>query len=318
VGSLDPVQLVSLSLTAGGGTIEASFNPLGARQVALKHNGRNALQPYDLSKTPPFATGFVMAPWANRMRDGRWVDSSGVVHANPINEERTQTALHGLLMDTVYEVTEQTETQVTFTATLNSTDGYPFEVTTYISYRLVESGLEVTQGAINHSAAPAPYQTGAHPYPFIDGLKTGDLEILVPATHWWQVDDRLLPIGVAPVEGTALDARDWRRLSGFCIDNGFLNLARDADGLFRTTLRAPGESGDPRRVVIWQDVNFPQVHVFSTPIYPVAGQPDQVVHGITVEPVTAGPDAFNTGVDLIWLSPEQPWEARWGIQLLDW
>ena len=71
IGNLDPVQLVTLSLTSGTAKIEASFNPLGARQVSLTHNGRNALQPYDLAQTPPFATGFVMAPWANRMRDGQ-------------------------------------------------------------------------------------------------------------------------------------------------------------------------------------------------------------------------------------------------------
>lgn len=321
IGNLDPVQLVTISLTTDAATIQASFNPLGARQVSLTHNGRNALQPYDLSQTPPFATGFVMAPWANRMRDGIWTDDYGITHANPVNEARTNTALHGLLMDTVYKVTAQSESEVTFSAMLSPTDGYPFEVATSITYRLTQDGLEVTQTAVNYSASPAPYQTGAHPYPFIDGLATADLEIKVPASHWWQVDDRLLPIGVVPVDGSVQDAREWRRLGDYCIDNGYVNLHRDADGLFRITIRAGEASGDTRQIAVWQDANFPQVHVFSTPLYPQLGAvigDGNSQHGITIEPVTAGPDAFNTGVDLIWLSPEEAWEGRWGIQLLNW
>ncbi|MDE2409622.1 MAG: hypothetical protein KGL72_04880, partial [Actinomycetales bacterium] len=123
------------------------------------------------------------------------------------------------------------------------------------------------------------------------------------------------------VDGTVQDARDWRRLGDYCIDNGYVNLQRDSDGLFRTSVRAAAATGDPRQVVVWQDHNFTQVHVFSTPLYPQVGAvigDGNAQHGITVEPVTAGPDAFNTGVDLIWLSPEQPWQARWGVQLLNW
>jgi aldose 1-epimerase len=317
VNSTSPA-LVKLELHTREVQLEATFNPLGARQVSLKHNGRNALQPYELSATPPFATGFVMAPWANRMRDGRWTDSEGQSHQNPITEGRTNTALHGLLLDTVYDVQDQTSESVTFSTTLQPSDGYPFEVTVSVTYRLVEAGLAVTHRAVNHSNTPAPFQTGAHPYLFIDGLATADLEIRVPGTHWWEVDNRLLPVGVSPVSGTAVDATDWRRLGDYCIDNGFVNLLADADGLVRTVVRAPLDSGDGRSIAVWQEPAFKQVHVFSTPAYPSPIELGAVVHGITIEPVTAGPDAFNTGVDLIQLSPEVEWSASWGIQLLDW
>ena len=311
-------SLVKLELQSPEGHLEATFNPLGARQVSLKHNGHNALQPYDLSATPPFATGFVMAPWANRMRDGSWTDAAGHHHQNPVTEARTNTALHGLLLDTVYEIQSQTSDQVTFATTIQPTDGYPFEVTTSVTYRLVESGLVVTHRAVNHSSTPAPFQTGAHPYLFIDGIATADLEIKVPGTHWWEVDDRLLPLGVASVAGTEVDATDWRRLGDYCIDNGFVNLLADPDGLVRTVVRAPLSSGDGRAIAVWQELGFKQVHVFSTPLYPSPDLKDAVVHGITVEPVTAGPDAFNTGIDLIQLSTGVEWSASWGIQLLNW
>ena len=310
-------ELVHLSFQAESMVLAASFNPFGARQVSLTHNGRNALQPYDLAKTPPFATGFVMAPWANRMRDGSWTDAHGTTHQNPVSEASTNTALHGLLLNTVYEVELHCNSSVTFSTRLNSTDGYPFDLSFSVQYSLTEHGLTATHRATNHSPIPAPFQTGAHPYLYIDGFETANLELQVPASHWWKVDQRLLPVGIEPVEGTNLDARKWVRLGDFCIDNGFTGLQRGEDGLARTVVRAPLASGDKRAVAVWQDAAFPQVHVFSTPLYP-ATEIGNTVHGITIEPVTAGPDAFNTYVDLIELSPEVEWQGSWGIQLLDW
>jgi len=259
-----------------------------------------------------------MAPWANRMRDGAWTDSAGVRHQNPISEARTNSALHGLLLDTVYEIREQSASSVTFATRLQPTEGYPYELDFEIRYELTPDGLTATHTAINHSAVVAPFQTGAHPYLVIDGIQTADLEVKVPAESWWRVDDRLLPVGLEPVDGTKYDARNWRRIGDFQIDNGFANLRAEGDGRARTIIRPKSTDGDPRSIAIWQDQQFPQVHIFSTPLYPSGDSPTGRVHAITVEPVTAGPDAFNTGVDLIKLSPGERWSGSWGIQLLDW
>jgi len=311
-------DLVVLKLETSNAIIEASFNPLGARQVSLAYNGANALQPYDLTRTPPFATGFVMAPWANRMRDGSWTDSSGVTHVNPISEVRTNTALHGLLLETVYQVQDRTASSVTFATRILPTDGYPFDLSFSVTYELNAEGFTATHRATNHSSTPAPFQTGAHPYLVIEGTPTADLEIKVPAASWWRVDGRLLPVGVEPVGGTSYDSRMFRRLGDYCIDNGFTDLSPEGDGRTRTIIKAPASLQDKRVIAVWQDSKFPQVHIFSTPIYPAEPATGKVIHGITVEPVTAGPDAFNTGVDLIQLSPESEWAGSWGIQLLDW
>lgn len=314
-------NLVNLSLRAGTRHIEASFNALGARQVSLSVNGRQAMQPYYLNEVPPFATGFTMAPWANRMRDGRWADAAGNWHQNPVSEARTNTALHGLLLDTVYRIADQTESSVTFETDLLPSDGYPFHLTIRVRYILTEDGLTATHSAVNHSDKPAPFGTGAHPYLYFDGLTTADLEMSIPAQSWTSVDDRLLPVATEPIatfpiSGDALAAGDSVRLGDFCIDNDFLNLQRGPDGLAVTTLHAPESCGDARKILIWQDEAFPHVHVFSCDFYPdgVGG----VQHGITIEPVTAGPDAFNTGLDLIQLSPEVEWSGSWGIRLLNW
>lgn len=308
-------HLIHLALESAGNHLNATFNALGARQVALSFNGRAALQPYELNGVPPFATGFVMAPWSNRMRDGKW-SRAGEVYANPVTETSTNTALHGLLLSTVYAVVEQSESSVTFEGVLEPSAGYPFSVTTRVRYELVEDGLEVTHSAVNHSAESAPYGTGAHPYLYFEGLTTADLELRIPARSWTRVDERLLPVSTDPVVGGPLDTSGWVRLGDFNIDNDFLDLDRDSDGLARTVLRAPASSGDPRVVEVWQDQHFSHVHVFSTPNYPAADGGTQ--RGLTIEPVTAGPDAFNTGLDLLELSTGVEWRGRWGIKLLKW
>ena len=38
---------------------------------------------------------------------------------------------------------------------------------------------------------------------------------------------------------------------------------------------------------------------------------------IAVEPMTAPPDALNSGDGLRWLGPGDMWEARWGIRFED-
>jgi aldose 1-epimerase len=35
---------------------------------------------------------------------------------------------------------------------------------------------------------------------------------------------------------------------------------------------------------------------------------------LAVEPMTAPPDALNSGQGLLWLEPEQSWEGSWGLR----
>lgn len=305
---------------------EGTFNALGARQVSLAINGRQALQPYDVTQVPPFATGFTMAPWANRIRDGRWTQN-GATRTFAVNDTRTNTALHGLLLETVYEVRSLTPSSVEFAATITPSDGYPFRVEVTVAYQITADGFTCTQRALNLGEDPAPYGTGAHPYPYFEGVPTADLEINILANRWTKVDERLLPlasepVSTHPVAGEAIAAGDWIRLGNLCIDNDFHDLIRGPGGVAATRLRAPSQSGDNRVLELWQDSGFSHMHVFSTPVYPQFGVPlgdfSRVQHGITIEPVTAGPDSFNTGDDLIWLQPAVEWSASWGIRLLNW
>ena len=310
-------HIYQLSLQTPRGMLTASFNALGARQVALALDGENALQPYDTSARPPFGTGIVMFPWVNRLRDGHF-SHLGKTYRSAITEARTNNALHGLLRDRVYEVTNQTDSSITFSAELEALDSYPSPMTFSVTYQLVDAGFTATYSAKNHGQEPAPFSTGAHPYFVIGQTPTPDLMIQIPAASYLRLDARQLPVAKESVVDSQLDAREPVRVGDFMTDTDFTDLERDDLGIARVCLSEPGfgQVSGKRTTEIWLDAAFKHVHVYSTPLYPIAE--GETIHAVAIEPVTAGPDALNTRDDLVTLSPDQTWSASWGVRLLDW
>ncbi len=70
------------------------------------------------------------------------------------------------------------------------------------------------------------------------------------------------------------------------------------------------EAPDGRRLTLWQNADWGFVQVFTTQIFPKAGER---VAAVAVEPMTAPPDALNSGQGLIWLEPGERWEGSWGL-----
>src|SRR5213078_3939629 len=85
-------------------------------------------------------------------------------------------------------------------------------------------GLVVRTTAVNVGDRPCPFGAGQHPYltagtPLID-----DCTVHLDAATWLRTDDRGLPAGREPVDGTPMDFRTPRRLGGTSIDNAFTGL----------------------------------------------------------------------------------------------
>ena len=105
----------------------------------------------------------------------------------------------------------------------------------------------------------------------------------------------------------ATDLRGGRRVGDVDLDMAYSSLARDVDGLVRTSLTAP----DGRRLTLWQGEGFDYLQVFTTDRYP--GQP----LSIAIEPMTAPGEALNSGLGLRWLAPGETWELEWGLLFED-
>ncbi|MGM9474007.1 aldose 1-epimerase family protein [Pseudarthrobacter sp. YS3] len=256
---------------------------------------------YGNDEIPPGAAGITLAPWANRVEDGVWY-LDGKKQQLDITEVSRNNASHGLLRNSAYNLVDESEFSVTLEATVFPQHGYPFLVRHRVQYTLAEDlGLEVSQMLINHSAAPAPFVLGAHPYLRLGDMAVDDLILTVAAGTRLVADERLIPRSSEPVSGDS-DFRAGQRVGDLDIDVALTDLAFDG-GSARHTLRAP----DGRSVTLWQDESCGYVHVFVTTELP--GRP----RAVAIEPMTGPANAFNTGDGLRWLPPGESFSMSWGI-----
>ena len=286
------------------GDYTAVITEVAASLRTLTVGGVDLIPQYPPLRTPPFASGIVLMPWPNRVADGAWALHGEKMQLD-ITEPARHTALHGLLRFSPYRVLERTDSSITLGATVFPQHGYPFQLETSVRYELVDDGIAVTHEVRNLTGAAAPVGIGTHPFLTIGDVPAEDLVLTVNASTFFDVDSRLLPLAEVPVDGTQYDLRAGVRLGGLELDTAFGEVA-PVDGV-SATLRAP----DGREVRLVQDDNHPYLQVFTTPIFPKLGGPGLAV---AIEPMTAAPDALNSGLGLRWVEPGATWSVGWGIR----
>ena len=289
------------ALSSPDGRVTAEIAQVGASLRALAVDGVDLVPRFALESPTPAASGAVLVPWPGRVRDGRWTQR-GQTRELAITDRPTGSASHGLLRFASYTATAQDAASVTLSAPVVPQTGYPFHLATSVTYALTGMGLEVTHTLTNVGVDDAPVALGTHPYFCIGDVDTADLVLTSPGTTRFILDDRKVPITEEPVDA-ATDLRGGRVLGELDLDAGYSNVARDADGRIRSTLTAP----DGRTLTIWQGEGFDYVQVFTTDRYP--GQP----LAVAIEPMTAPPNALNSGRSLRWLAPGETWELHWGV-----
>lgn len=154
-----------------------------------------------------------------------------------------------------------------------------------------------------------PVRPGFPPLPGGDGRRPGRRPH--PSGPGWVrylADDRGIPTGRRDVEGTEWDLREGQRIGDRRLDTGFTLLDRDGAGRATVVLSHPGTE---ESVSLWMDAAFTHLMIFTGDS--VSGLARRR-RGLAVEPVTAAPDAFNSGDGLIVLQPGQVVEAAWGIK----
>ena len=118
-------------------------------------------------------------------------------------------------------------------------------------------------------------------------------------------DERGIPTGSGPVDGTEFDLRAGRTIGATKLDNAFTNLERGEDGRARVVLRDP-DGG--RAITLWMDESYRYVMLFTGDT-----RPDVNRRSLAVEPMTCPPNAFRTGESVIRLEPGQSITTVWGI-----
>jgi aldose 1-epimerase len=278
----------------------------GAGLRSWRIGGEELLDTFAATAPADSYRGKVLAPWPNRIRDGRY-RFSGVEHRTPLTEPARSAALHGLVLEERFAVVRRSTHEVVLGHALRPRPGYPFALEIEVAYALDADGLAVTLRATNASDAPAPFGAGFHPYVRAPGGRIDDGVLAVPAATRVPVDERMLPAGPEiAVAGTEYDFTRARRVGAQRLDTCFGRLVRDADG--RARVRLGGAGG--REVTVWMDAAFPYVHVYTAD---AVDDPVRARAGIAVEPVTCAPDAFNTGAGLVVIEPGASFTGRCGL-----
>jgi aldose 1-epimerase len=183
--------------------------------------------------------------------------------------------------------------------------GYPFTLGLGTEYALSEEGLSGTTTARNLGSHACPYGCGQHPYLTVGTPTVDTIELQAPGQRVLVSDERELPTGSEPVEGSEYDFRTARTIGATKLDNAFTDLARDDDGRARVRLRNP--DGDAA-VTLWVDESYRYLMLFTGDT-----RPDVSRRSLAVEPMTCPPNAFRTGDSLIRLEPGESATATWGI-----
>ena len=301
-----PQYQLAIQTPQGPATATITAVAAGLREYAL--NGIDLVEGFAAESVPPLGAGTVLVPWPNRIRDGIW-SHDGQRHQLAITEPAQGNAIHGLLAVTAYQPVAQSADSVTLAATVYPQAGYPYQLDTTVGYTLTAAGLEVSHSIRNVGGEDAPVALGTHPYLKIGDVPTGDLVLRLAASSHIDVDDRLNPVGVTPVDGTGYDLRDGARVGDLDLDDGFGGVVVQ-NGRGEHSLTAP----DGRRVTLWGDENMAYVQAFTPRNFPVrTGDTIQFGQAVAIEPMTAPADAFNSGQGLRWLAPGEDWVIRWGI-----
>lgn len=288
------------------GDYTAVITGIGASVRVLTHRGRDLVVPWEADAVMPLSRGAVIAPWPNRVGDGRWRHQGAELQL-PLNEPERNNALHGLISHLLFAAVERTESRLVLRTVLPASPGYPFTLQLDVTHRLdAETGLSTTLTAHNLGSDAAPFGCCPHPYLVAGSSPLDAWTVDVPATHLLEVTpDRLLPTGVrALAPGEALDLRGGVVLGDRFVDHAYTGLA---DGQIAVSVRDEAAGTGTAMVFTGRDLPWVQVHTADRP------EPENDRVGLAVEPMSCPPDALRSGTDLRWIAPGDSTAARWRI-----
>jgi aldose 1-epimerase len=292
------------------GDYRATVTPTGGALVALQYCGRDLVRHVERDPPMPLYRGAVLAPWPNRIANGRY-QYAGTSHQLPINEVTRGCALHGLVLWTTWQVIDADASHVLLSDTIWPQPGYPFTVQVAVHYRLdATSGLTVTVSARNVGGHVAPYGTSIHPYLVAGDGSVDDWTLELDAHEVLLVDaGRLLPRQRIPVTGTPFDFRGGKQIGPTAIDHAFTSVKFAADGTAQAIMSASDGAGV--RLTWDETCQWVQVHTTDLPGTEVNRL------ALAFEPMTCPPDAFNSKESLIELEPGERHTAWWRIEAND-
>jgi aldose 1-epimerase len=284
------------------GKYTAEISTTGAALAALKFEASDLIEP---RTHPRYFSGELLAPWPNRIKDGKY-QYRGHDFQLSVNEINRNNALHGLVFDKDWSVITHEKDRIILQIIVDEQEKYPGILELEISYELDELGLLSTLTATNRGASQLPYGASTHPYISVPGLDSvNDFKLGFGANKVLLTDEqRLLPTELVDIDTTNFDFRTPRAIGDLFIDHAFLQ-----DPELPREVSVTSRDGIGILISFNESAKWVQIHTADRS----GGADSRKV--LAVEPMTCPPDAFNSGIDLIELLPEQSHQLIWRIQI---
>jgi aldose 1-epimerase len=291
-----------------GGPYHAVVTEVGATLRMLAFDSFDLIDGFDVTEPSAAGRGQVLAPWPNRLGDGRYTFEGHEGQAG-LDEPERRNAIHGLVRWLGWRPMSHAENVVALSCVLHPQPAYPWRLELRIEYHLDADGLTVSTEATNLSETTAPFGIGFHPYLTVGTPTVDSALLLVPARRRLLADERGLPEGDVAVSGTEQDFTTQRPIGAMKLDTAYTELVRDDDGRSVAHLRPP--AGSRRRgLTLWVDGAYRYLMVFTGDTLAPASRRRR---SVAIEPMTCPPDALRSGVHVIRLAPGSMWSGRWGI-----
>ncbi len=222
----------------------------------------------------PDTSSYLLAPYSNRIRNGRFEFAGKSFQLRPNWSDGKQT-MHGEVHGRSW--TAQRFDEHILRCGFDSRDfrdvDFPFPFTVEVEYRLLENGVEVYMGLQNVALEPMPAGFGHHPY-FVRYLgHSAEVEVSFGAERVYLTDASCIPARPAEPIPPALDFSRPRPLGTTPLDHVFAGW----NGVLR--LEWPGSGWS---LELQADSIFSHLVVFTAPDGSVA-----------LEPVSHATDGFN-------------------------
>ncbi|RBP98235.1 aldose epimerase [Bifidobacterium aemilianum] len=290
--------------TISHGQYRAVITQLGAAMRSLTYQGKDLIVSWNPDRPVPCSNGQLLIPYPNRIEDGEY-SFDGRTYSLPIDEHERRNAIHGYGYRAFWNLVSLSEDAVSLSWRVPDMGGYPFDLLVTAAYHLDDQGLHLTITAENLGHEKAPWALAIHPWlangfdgygDEIDG-QNAQCRMTIPARTHVTVDDRLLPNGTEPVDGSKYDLRQPTLLTEQPFDDAWTDLERKADGTVAATFTRP----DGLSIEVGGDKTISSFQMCTGTGFKAEKHPS----GVAVEPQTAYANAFRTGKDLIVIEPGQ-------------
>lgn len=242
----------------------------------------------------------ILFPFPNRLAQGKYT-FEGQQYQFPENDFGKPNALHGMVFDKLFVLTDQGKDDTRAWATTRLSDtgdnaSYPFPFELEITYALSHHSLSIAFKVTNKGDTRMPFGLGWHPY-FNLGQHISHCALQLPGGYEIEVDGYMIPNGKKS-PSTCFDS--YRPLDGLSLDTCFeIREVQDENSTFV-------KLNDTQALEIWQDRHHPFIQVFT----PGDG------NTIAIEPMTCGINALNTGEGLQALAPGASMTMHCGVRLV--